>query len=125
MKRVMAEIRTVPKEGEGLSAQPPVVLKCRVILNDFSATGVGIFTTEPIMAGEPVAITLEYPKRFYCKGIIAWSEAIPTTSKVLSEPNYAFRMGIEFTFATPEEEKAVQDFYAELQKEHILPKAAG
>jgi hypothetical protein len=114
IKRVRAEIKTV-----GELAAPALVTQARVLLNDFSPKGVGVFAHAPIIVGQLVSLTLEEPKRFYVKGRVVWCQEYAMESHVLSETPFHYRMGIEFVFETPEEEQQVKDYCEALGHDHL------
>lgn len=126
MKRVMAQLKVVPQEGAGLGNNSNQLFEARVILNDFSPTGVGLFMSEPVMVGELLAITVEHPKRFYCKARAVWCQVLTQEGHIISQQNYPYRIGLEFIFETPEEQASVKAFYEEIVQQHIMPpKKAG
>lgn len=116
--RTRAEIKIPDLNGDA------IIVDARVILNDISPKGVGLFSTQALLPGQDVAITLEEPKRIYLKGRIVWCQEHDVESHVLSESRYSYRIGIAFVFETPEEFQAVQHYCEVLQKEHIHRKAS-
>ncbi len=122
IKRVTAEIRTVTIPG-----QVPTVSPARIVLNDISPFGVGLFAEVAFAQGQEIAITFEHPKRFYVKGRVLWCEESNRGGKILSAEKFSYRIGIQFTFQSKADQDAVRAFCEELQKEHVhgvLPQAA-
>ena len=124
LRRVMAQLKI--SEADGTAS----LIDARVVLNDLSVKGLGIFTMQPLLVGQSISLTLEYPKRIYIKGRVIWCQEIDSSSHVLSETSYQFRMGLQFVFATDEERIAVKSFCDEVMQIHVhtshrgLPKAA-
>ena len=96
----------------------PVKINARSLLNDFSPGGMGVFCGHKFNADDEVTITFESPKKIEIKGRIAWCQEYYVVGKVLKAQSFSYRAGIQFKFATPEEEKAVQDFCEELLNTH-------
>ncbi len=123
LKRVTAEIKLL-RVGEwqiGASSGAPVFV-ARIILNDFSPKGLGLFSTQQLPIGEPVAITLQEPRRLYFKGVIAWCYELEAATPIhSSEKQYAYRVGIAFTFESMEEEEQVRKFCEFLHQEFLVP----
>ncbi len=119
IKRVWAEI----KINTPIQEQPPIS-KVRVVLNDFSPTGVGFFAQHPLMVGQELAFTLEEPCRLYVKGKVIWCQEFDVDSHVLSSSSFSYRMGIRFVFESPEEAKAMKGFCDQLAKDHLYLRAA-
>jgi Tfp pilus assembly protein PilZ len=123
LKRVQAEVKTVG--GLGV---PSTVTLARVILNDLTPKGIGLFTSSPMMVGQEIALTIEDPKRFYVRGRIVWCQEVANVNKVLSEHPFSYRIGIEFVVGSPEERQAIKTYCEELSRDYLygngLPAAA-
>lgn len=115
IKRVRAEIRAISQNPGG---EAPAT-EARVILNDFSAKGMGIFASQALMVGQEVAITLQEPKQVYLRGRIVWCQEYDAESHVLSANPFSYRMGIKFVFQSKQEEQAVAKFCDELFRQHL------
>lgn len=105
IRRIHAELRTVAGLG-----QPALVQEIRLLLNDLSPKGIGVAGNQKLDIGQAVAITIEQPKRFYVRGRIVWCREMETSGKIISTNPFNFKMGIEFVYDSPEEEKAVAEF---------------
>lgn len=92
----------------------------RVMLNDLSPKGVGLFSPIAIQPGQEVQLTIEEPKRFFVRGKIAWCQEYDANSHVLSRDPYSFRIGIEFEFTSAEEERQVREHCTMLIREHVF-----
>ena len=93
-----------------------IVAAARVVLNDLSPRGMGLFCSRSMLVGQEVAVTLDEPRRVYLRGRIIWCQEYDTESHVLSQQSYSFRVGIKFVFQSAQEEEAVKAFCEELVK---------
>jgi c-di-GMP-binding flagellar brake protein YcgR len=123
LKRVRAAMRLVPNQQTHAQATTQDAqgeqIEIRVLLNDLSTSGIGIYAQTPMAAGSEVQITLDEPKRIQISGTVVWCQDQPTGGAIISSEAYHFRIGVKFHFANPEEEKALQDYCAEIQKQHL------
>lgn len=124
MKRVAVQIKLHPPQSPaGSEAAPtpaaePVIIDARALLNDLSHVGMGLFSQEKFSPDDEITICFESPKKIEIKGRVAWCQEYFVMSRVIREESFSYRTGIQFKFATPEEEKAVQDFCKELLDNH-------
>jgi hypothetical protein len=114
LKRVLAEMKVVTPPQSA-----PVITEVRVMLNDFSSKGLGIFSIIPVLVGQQVAITLQDPTRIYVRGRVVWCREYDADTHVLSSKAYSYRMGIQFVFDSPEEEQAVAEFCELIARDHV------
>jgi Tfp pilus assembly protein PilZ len=119
IKRVVAAV-ALPAVGEA----PPTSVDVRLILNDFTPKGMGLFSAHRFSTGDEVTITLESPKKIQIKGSIAWCQEYEVRGKVLTEHSFSYRVGLHFVFANAEEEQAVKAYCDELLKNHHCLTAA-
>src|SRR5437763_562799 len=66
VKRVYAQIKIIG----ALGAPPSPIVEVRVLLNDFSPSGLGLFSSQEFFPGQQIAITLEQPQRFFVEGMV-------------------------------------------------------
>ena len=119
LKRVQAELKIL-----GVLDAPPKLFEARVLLNDLSPKGLGLFTIEPLVIGQEVALTLEEPKRFYIKARVVWCNEYDSDTHVLTDHAFSYRVGLEFSYETQEEEKGVIDYCEELAQKYLYGRAA-
>lgn len=123
LKRVRAEMRLIPnKETHAQAAttdEQGETIEARVLLNDLSSTGIGIYAAEPMNPGCKVVITLAEPIQIQITGCVIWCQEQPACGAVITSEAFNFRIGVKFVFGSPEEEKALQDYCAEIQKQHL------
>jgi hypothetical protein len=115
-KRTRAEL----KVGDTFSGRTEI-LSARVVLNDFSSTGLRIFTSEPLAPGTEVALTLEEPRYFYVRGRVRWCHPLPFERRVMTQQPFSYRVGIEFQFSSIAEEAAVENYCRHLFLDHLAP----
>ncbi|MEK6577674.1 MAG: hypothetical protein AABZ55_00480 [Bdellovibrionota bacterium] len=113
LKRVIGEVKLTG------TTQPPQIHKVRIILNDFTPKGLGLFCSSPLMVGQDIAITLEHPKRMYVCGRITWCQEHDPDSHVMSNNPFPYRAGVLFVFNNAEEETAVKAFCKDLTEEFL------
>jgi hypothetical protein len=109
IKRVMGQLKIL-----GALGSEPVIAEARVLLNDMTSKGVGLFCGIGLATGQEISITIQEPKQFFIKAKVMWCQEYNSESHILSKVSYAFRVGVQFVFSTPEEEKAVADYCAEI-----------
>lgn len=109
------------KVGAEIScASTKQIVGAKVILNDLNAAGLGCFVADPIEKGERVNIVIEKPHHIYIKGEVVWCYRYVRDTKVICAEEYSFRIGIRFTFDTPDEKEVISKYCADL----LIKKAA-
>jgi Tfp pilus assembly protein PilZ len=120
IKRVVASVGV-----QVVGQAEPLKVEVRVILNDFTQKGMGLFSAHRFSSGEDVTIELETPNKIQLKGKIAWCQEYEARGKILTEHSFSYRVGLHFTFASAEEEQAVKTYCADLlQNHHCLAASA-
>src|SRR5271167_4083444 len=69
IKRVVASVDVAV-----LGQAEPLKVDVRVILNDFTVKGMGLFSAHRFSSGDEVTIRLETPSKIQLKGRIAWCQ---------------------------------------------------
>ena len=92
----------------------------RILLNDFTKQGIKIFSQDPLLPGQEVAITIEDPRYFYAHGRVMWSSHLGFDRKVLTDRPFDYRVGIKFVFNSPSEQKAIADYCDYIWSEHLI-----
>lgn len=118
-KRARAEVKL-----SGLGADPTKIIEARVLLNDITPKGIGLFTTSPMLPSQEISITVDQPKRLYVRGRIVWCMEHNANTHILSETKYAYRVGIQFIFDTEEERQALAKYVQELEAQFLYGKEA-
>jgi hypothetical protein len=120
IKRVTAEMRLV--QGAG-SLVPEAPIKVRLLLNDLSPKGVGLFSTSALQAGQEVALMLSEPSMIYLRGKVSYCQEHEANTHIIAETPFAYRMGIQLIFESPAEEEAVRKYCDDVLRE-LMPSAA-
>jgi hypothetical protein len=115
MAETEANMSSKNPQGEWIDA--------RVLLNDLSPHGVGLYAEQSIPNGTQITLRLEDPKEVILNGKVIWSQESPN-HKVISKKRFSLRLGVQFLFATKEEEEAFKAFWEDLQKSHLYSKSS-
>jgi Tfp pilus assembly protein PilZ len=132
-QRVRAQVNARKRERERMKMQFHVKrvlatvelgdqkIDVRLILNDLTPKGMGLFSSNRFSAGDEVTIHLESPKKMQIKGKIAWCQEYEVRGKVLTAQSFSYRVGLSFVFATKEEEATMKAYCDEvMQNYHCL-----
>jgi hypothetical protein len=129
-QRVRAQVNARKRERERMKTQFHIKrvlgtvemgdqkIDVRLILNDLTPKGMGLFSSTRFSPGDEVTIHLESPKKISLKGKIAWCQEYEVRGKVLTAQSFSYRVGLAFSFATPEEEQAMKAYCAEVMESH-------
>jgi hypothetical protein len=117
-KRVSAQIRVVSPNhlsaAAGAETGSSEITEGRIVLNDLSSGGMGLFSVFPIAPGSTVSITLEEPVKAVLKAKIVWCQEYAADSHILSAHSYSYRLGVKFVFDDPKEAQGLRKFCEEL-----------
>ena len=109
VKRVTVEIRSVNDpmiEGK----KPEVHGSARILMNDISPHGVGIFCNKPFVAGQEVAMMLTTPTLIFLRGKVTHCLEHDNRAHVITPTPFLYRIGIKFIFENAAEEAAVTKY---------------
>ena len=110
--RVEAEIQLAVTHGD----EPSV--HTRMLLNDMSNKGVGLYSPIAFLPGQEVVIRLQDPRACLLRGRIAWCREFNVSQSVLSINPFNYRMGIRFLFESLEEERLVISICELIKREY-------
>jgi hypothetical protein len=118
LKRTDAEIKILGSylSGDAPEEEASAILPGRVILNEFSDAGVGVYTTERLRMGQEVALTIDEPRRFYITGRIVFCVEVRSDSKIMQQIHFPWRVGVEFIYRSDAERSEVAAYCDELRK---------
>ncbi len=102
MKRIRGELRLVA------SPAPATVVQVRVILNDLSPRGVGLFSQSALQAGQEIELSFEDPIALKLHGRVVWSHEHQVGSHILSQTPFTHRAGVQFLFKDAEQEATLK-----------------
>ena len=92
------------------SAKDAAPIGIRVVLNDLSPKGAGIFAPSIIPVGQEISITIEEPKHLSLKGKVTWYQEHDANSHILTQVPFSYRIGIEFIFDTEADKQAAETY---------------
>lgn len=94
----------------------------RVVLNDLTPKGVGIFCTAALTIGQEISLVIPSPLEITIQGKIIWCQEYSMNSHVLSAQSFSFRAGIEFVLKTEDEKLALENLCSEVSQDYVLLK---
>jgi hypothetical protein len=112
IQRVNAEI-TYQAAPDAPQVQQPI----RILLNDLTPKGLGLFGVTLLPVNQEITIQLIQPRVMKLRARIAWSQRYDNDTHVLSNQSFSFRSGVSFLFANAEDEKAVLELYQQIGAE--------
>ncbi len=93
-------------------------------MNDISPRGVPLFICQEVPEGKTVLLNLSDPQLIEVKAQISWCEAPRTTSHVLSNATFGYRLGLQFVFDSKEKETAFRSYCESLAKSYLVRASA-
>jgi hypothetical protein len=114
IKRAIAQVKAVT-----LNAPEGEKIEARVVLNDLSPKGVGLYTKLPLVPTQEVMVEMQDPGPITLKGRVLWCQH-DANSHVVSVQAHSYRIGIEFITTSEDEQKAIQAFCDEVFKNHVF-----
>lgn len=102
VKRVTAEIRsTSAQEIQGLA---------RILMNDLTPRGVGVYCDKPFVAGQEIAIALTISGPICLRGVVLYCKEQDEKNHVISDTPFYYRLAVKFVFASAAEEAEVAKY---------------
>ena len=92
----------------------------RMILNDLSLKGGGLFSLKALLPGQEIRLTLTEPRVFSVFARVVWCQEHNMNSHVISQESFSFRVGVEFVVKNPDDEKNIQALYEYANQHHIF-----
>jgi hypothetical protein len=119
--RLPIHIKRITALLDLLSPEPTeiVQMEVRVVLNDFSTKGMQLFSSEPLIPGQSVSLTIQDPVYISVRAKVRWCQEYNPGGHVLSVQPYSYRLGIEFIPSSPEEQQAIKNFYDEITRKYL------
>jgi hypothetical protein len=108
LKRAAADLAV--SGGFGTEVQ---IIPARLILNDFTPTGVTVFSSKPFQPGQRIALTLQDPQTFYVRGSVKACHLYSLQNGLISGQNFPYRVRIQFNFQSRTEEEMIKRFCEE------------
>ena len=114
VKRVTAEIRSLNSRQP--ESNPEIEGSARILLNDLTPKGLGIYCNKAFIAGTEVAISLTVPGTIHLHGQVTYCQEQEHKTHVISAIPFYFRIGIKFLFENAAEEAAVKKYCDEARR---------
>jgi hypothetical protein len=114
IKRINAQL-----EVKQANSQETFKTHVRLILNDLSTKGVGLFSPEPLVPGQDIVLSIADPHQINLKARVIWCQEHTANSHVISAQPFSYRMGLEFELSTVEEQQSIKVFCEEVSKNHL------
>lgn len=106
-----ADTATQPATEGASSAEK---MDIRIILNDVTLSGAGIYTPRLLNKGQEVILTFQNPFNCSLRGRVIWSQEFNVNSHVISNQAYPYRAGIEFSLQSDEDQTNVERLCEEI-----------
>jgi hypothetical protein len=116
IKRIFANLEIVDSTDAPTSETKAPV---RLILNDLSTKGVGLFCSQALISGQEIILTINDPLQLSLHAKVIWCQEHSANSHILSDQPYRYRIGVEFSFPTIEEQQSIAAFYEEITKHYL------
>lgn len=97
----------------------PNPVEVRLVLNDLSAKGAGLFSPKPLTPGQEVKLNIAEPFNIQVKAKVIWCQEHNANSHVLSDRPFSYRVGAEFILTSPDEKDNIKKFCEEIEKNHL------
>jgi hypothetical protein len=114
IRRLDAELRSVT---------PGNPVEARLVVNDLSMDGIGLFCAQAVAVGLDVTLTIAESTPIHVHGKVVYCQPADTHMHVLSTHSFNYRVGVQFQFSNEEEKKAFQT-YLEQSMHELVPSAA-
>jgi len=115
MDAVCEVLNPVKTPGDEQTPRSGLSTKVRLMLNDFSMKGAGVFSSIALVAGQEVQLILPEPRKMILPGKVIWCQEHNLNSHIISQELFAFRAGIEFVLTSPEQSSSLQSLLEEIQ----------
>lgn len=112
----IASSQTAPSEDKEVESDKTDV---RVILNDLSVKGVGLFSPTFFNPGQEIVLGIVDPMKLDIRGRVIWCQEHDANSHILSKEPYSYRLAIEFILPTLEEQQGIKAFWEEVCKNYL------
>jgi len=117
LKRVDCRLRVAAADPNALqaktapeTAQEEATLEARLLLNDFTEAGAAVYSAQGLPLGSAVTIEFENPEKIRVRAKVGWCQQLVTPRRVLTEQRPAYRIGLVFEYAAPEDQEQVKAF---------------
>jgi hypothetical protein len=95
------------------------IIPARVILNDLSSKGVGLFSPFPFIPGQEVIVNITAPIKLQLPSRVVWCQQHDANSHVLSSQPYSYRLGIEFLHPSHEKQESIKIIFDDISRNFL------
>ncbi len=114
IKRINAHIELPHVDGT-----PAIASDVRLVLNDLSTKGVGLYSSSPLNPGQEITLTITEPSIIKIRSKVVWCQEHAANSHILSVQSFGYRIGLEFLVDKSQEMQLVA--FCEEVFRNILP----
>ena len=125
LRRINAKLDVIAPIDEANPSLIPVItssLEVRIVLNDLSTTGVGIYASAPLTPDQEVMLSFTVTHPLSVKFKVVWCQEHNMNTHILSAQSYTYRMGLEFMSHSPTEKAAIESLVFELSNSNKAAK---
>lgn len=119
IRRVRAELKTVAS-----ATTPESTCAARVLVNDLSLSGIGLFCASPVEQGIDVELVISAKQPITFKGKVVWCQEFYNQGHIVSDTKFSYRCGIKFSFKDAEEQTKLMQLYEAFAREILGDTAA-
>ncbi len=120
IRRVQAFMRLGTESGQPAAGAQK---EARVVLNDLSSKGVGLYLAESLAIGTKVVVSWQDPEPIEIEAKVVWiQDASPSGSGIFADQTFRFRVGLVFLFKSPEEGNKLKKYCEEILREYLYGK---
>jgi hypothetical protein len=100
----------------------PKEISGRALLTDFKPKGIYLYSTERLPPNLEVIFEIHHPDHFRIVAKIIWCQYQPSSSRVLTEQSFHYRVGMGFHFENEEESNKFTEFCTRIQEHYVSPR---
>lgn len=112
VSRVVADIKQIDRQGNSIGD----AMEIRLLLNEFTPTGLAFFSTVQLPIDELVLLSVQSPQALTVRARVVSCRENPTNVRILSKTPFPYRVGVEFAPATAAEEDALKAYSLDVSK---------
>jgi len=95
-------------------------IPARALLNEFTPSGICLFTTATLVPNLEMSVVISHPKEFTILAKVVWCQYQPSSSHVLTSQPFAYRVGLAFHFSDASQEEAFKLFCEEMHEKYTM-----
>ena len=95
----------------------------RALLNDLTPSGFCVYAETGLNPNAEITAEIEHPKRFRLTAKVVWCQYQPSSSHVITDRSFPYRIGLALIWKNAEAEEAFKKYCAELENLYVNKKA--